>query len=83
METLSSIALIGLCISAILFTIGIIRPGFVVWWNKTNSRKNVFIVWGSLLMVFAIMFFVASSQRHDTRKESNVGNEEIETHTQN
>jgi hypothetical protein len=83
METLSSIALIGLCISTILFVIGLIRPGFVVWWNQANSRKNVFIVWGSLLMVFAIIFFVASSQRNDSRKESNVGNEEIETHTQN
>jgi hypothetical protein len=82
METLSSIALIGLCISAILFTIGIIRPGFTVFWNKSNSRKNVFIVWGSLLMVFAILFFVASSQRHDSRKETDAGNQEIETHSQ-
>jgi hypothetical protein len=82
METLSSIALIGLCISAILFTIGLIRPGFTVFWNKSNSRKNVFLVWGSLTVVFAIIFFVSSGQRADTFKENDTSNKELETHSQ-
>ncbi len=80
MDLLNSIASIGVILSAILFTIGIIRPGFVIWWNEANSRKQVFMVWGGLLVVFAVLFFI-SSNRNDPLKENNTA-EDIETHSQ-
>lgn len=82
METLSSIALIGILITAILLTIGLIRPGFVVWWNQSNSRKNVLAVWGSMFMVFVIFYFIVSSQRSDGFKDQDAQTEshDIESH---
>jgi len=82
MEALNIIAGIGVIITALLLTIGLIRPGFVVWWNSSNSRKNVFIVWGGLLMVFTVMFFLVNGNRQDTRKETDSTSQEIETHSQ-
>ncbi len=71
METLSNIAVAGICITGVLFTIGLIRPGFVIWWSKSNSRKNVIMVWGTLLVSFSVIFFVVSSQKNDSFKEGN------------
>lgn len=83
METVfSTIAGFGVIISGILLTIGLIRPGFVVWWNKANSRKQVFMVWGGLLMVFTVMYFLSAGTKDDSRKENDTANTEIETHSQ-
>jgi len=78
----STIAGLGVIITGILLTIGLIRPGFVVWWNKSNSRKQVFMIWGGLLMVFSVMYFLSATTEDDSRKENDQGNTEIETHSQ-
>ncbi|HYG40259.1 MAG TPA: hypothetical protein VD908_16640 [Cytophagales bacterium] len=82
MDILDSIASLGVVVTALLLTIGLIRPGFVVWWNKSNSRKQVIMVWGALFMFFVIMYFFVSSYRHDNLKGSDTENQEIEVHSQ-
>lgn len=70
MEALSLILQAIVFGSVMMLIIGVIRPGFAVFWDSEKSRITVLKVWGSIAMVTAIIFFILSAQRDDTRKRN-------------
>jgi hypothetical protein len=52
-------------ISGFLTVIGMIRPGFVVWWSEKKSRGMAFAVWGSLLVISILGYWITNSQKDD------------------
>jgi hypothetical protein len=65
-------------VTGFLLVIGLIRPGFVVFWSPNKSRMNVIAVWGSLVLVLALSYFLVKGETHidpfkdgttDVRKE--------------
>jgi len=69
MNLLSDILALITTITAFLFVIGLVRPGFVVFWSPDKSRSKVVTVWGVLVVVSALAFFVVKSQHDDPRKD--------------
>ena len=63
-----SLVQILLIVSGFLFVIGLIRPGFVVFWSANKSRSSVLAVWGGLTLVLAILAFVLTGSKDDTAK---------------
>ncbi len=57
--------------TATMLIIGIIRPGFAVWWSTRNTRANVLKVWGVLAVVFALAYFLVSAGQTDERLDPN------------
>jgi cytochrome c oxidase assembly factor CtaG len=55
--------------SAVLLTAGIIRPMIVLWWTNHKTRAKVLTVYGSLALIFGILFFVTIDPKNDGRKD--------------
>ncbi len=53
--------------AATMMIIGIIRPGFAVWWSGHNTRANVLKVWGVLAVASAVTFFAVSAGQENER----------------
>ena len=49
--------------------IGLIRPGFVVFWSDNKTRGNVLASFGLATLVLAITYFVMSSSKNDPFKQ--------------
>jgi NADH:ubiquinone oxidoreductase subunit 6 (subunit J) len=64
----SSIIGILVVIVAFLLVIGLIRPGFTVFWSKNKSRASVLAVWGGALLVLIIAYWVVNAGRNDPAK---------------
>ena len=70
-----SVILQGLVfISVMMLIIGLIRPGFSVWWSAEKSRANVLKVWGVVALIAVVAYFVMSAQRDDPFKREDVPN---------
>ena len=50
-------------LSGTLAVIGLIRPGFVVWWSEKKTRGNVMMVYGSILVVVTIGYWLTRSAK--------------------
>jgi hypothetical protein len=70
MEVLEWILFIISVVSAVLFVIGLIRPGFVVWWSRHKSRVSVFIVWGGLHVLTLMGYLFLRSNQADPFKDN-------------
>lgn len=58
-----------LCIlSGALLTIGLIRPFIVVWWGENKTRTKVLMVYGSILLISSVIFFVTINPKEDPLK---------------
>lgn len=66
---LHDIAGFVLILAAVLLTAGIIRPFIVVWWSQHKTRTKVLAVYGSIVLVSAIVFFVTIDPTKDGRKD--------------
>jgi cytochrome c oxidase assembly factor CtaG len=56
-------------LSALLLTAGIIRPMIVVWWTEHKTRAKVLTVYGSMALIFGILFFATINPEGDGRKD--------------
>ncbi len=65
---LSSVLQLLFIICAFVFIIGLIRPGFVVFWSANKSRSSVLAVWGLATAILGITYFILTGSREDTRK---------------
>ncbi|MGB3617149.1 MAG: hypothetical protein WBA12_03465 [Catalinimonas sp.] len=70
METLSLILLALTFGAGMMLVIGLIRPGFAVFWNAEKSRASALKVWGPIAFVAAMGFFLLSANRDDPRKRN-------------
>ncbi len=70
-----------LIFSAILLTAGIIRPMIVVWWTNHKTRSKVLMVYGSLVLVSAVIFMVTSDAENDGRKDPTTNKQQTQQET--
>ncbi|SDK86667.1 hypothetical protein SAMN05421823_103752 [Catalinimonas alkaloidigena] len=69
-----SVILQGLVfISVMMLIIGLIRPGFAVWWGAEKSRASVLKVWGVIALISTVAYFFMSAQRDDPFKRDDAG----------
>ena len=66
---IASVIQLLLIVCGFLFVIGLIRPGFVVFWTENKSRSSVLAVWGVALLILAISYFIIAGNRKDTFKQ--------------
>ena len=69
---LSNIFALLTIIMGFLLVIGLIRPGFVVWWSERKSRGSVAAVWGSALVISALGYMLTKSSEIDSSKDSSL-----------
>ena len=69
--SISSIFQLLFIVSAFLFVIGIIRPGFVVFWSERKSRVSVVAVWGAAMLVLGIAYFISLDRKSGDSHGSN------------
>ena len=56
------ILILFLTITCVLFTtIGLIRPWAMLWWEDVQNRLKVIKVYGSLAIVFGVVYVVIKS----------------------
>ena len=70
-----------LIFSAILLTAGIIRPFIVLWWTNNKSRTKVLAVYGSLVLISSILFFITINPKEDGRKDTATPKEQTQQDT--
>lgn len=75
---LHNVAGFVLIFSALLLTAGIIRPMIVLWWTNDKSRGKVLMIYGSLVLVSAIIFMVTNDSGEDGRKDSTTPKEQTQ-----
>jgi drug/metabolite transporter superfamily protein YnfA len=80
-QILHNIAGFILILSAILLTAGLIRPFIVVWWTNNKTRGKVLAVYGSLVLIFSIIFFVTIDPQEDGRKDLTTPKEQTQQDT--
>ena len=68
-------------IMGFLLVIGLIRPGFVVWWSERKSRGSVAAVWGTALVVCALGYMLTKSKDIDPNKEGSSLPTQTRTHS--
>ncbi|QHT67677.1 hypothetical protein GXP67_14075 [Rhodocytophaga rosea] len=80
-QVLHNIAGFILIFSAFLLTAGLIRPFIVLWWTNTKTRGKVLAIYGSLVLIFAIIFFVTIDPQQDGRKDTATPKEQTQQDT--
>ncbi len=63
--------------SGVLLTIGLIRPFIVVWWGEHKTRMKVLQVYGSILLISSVIFFVTIDPNRDPAKDNTTPKEQI------
>lgn len=69
MDTLHLISGALTILSAFFLTIGFVRPSYAVWWFKESSRFQVMTIWGTLLFLGMLGFFLTIPKMEDTAKD--------------
>ncbi len=64
-------------LSGVLLTIGLIRPFIVVWWGENKTRIKVLQVYGSILLISSVIFFVTIDPNKDTAKDTTTPKEQM------
>lgn len=64
-----------LFVAAMLLIIGLIRPGFVVFWRERKSRTSVLAVWGTATAILALICVLYSGPEYKDQKEQMQRNE--------
>ena len=42
---------------AIFLLLGLLRPWAMLWWEDTQNRKKIFLVYGTLTVVFLAIYY--------------------------
>jgi type II secretory pathway component PulM len=58
-----------LILSSVFLTAGIIRPLTVLWWTENKTRAKVLLIYGSAVLVSAVVFMVTIDPQEDTIKD--------------
>lgn len=80
-QILHDIAGFILIFSALLLTAGLIRPFIVLWWTNSKTRGKVLAVYGSLVLIFSVIFFVTIDSKEDGRKDLTTPKEQTQQDT--
>jgi hypothetical protein len=76
MEALNQFAFFSLIFFGALTIVGLVRPYLVLWWTEEHDRSTVIKVFGSLTLVFVLMYSISAAKLTDNGTNSTRQSEE-------
>ncbi len=62
MEALNQFAFFSLIFFGALTIVGLVRPYLVLWWTEEHDRSTVIKVFGSITLVFVLMYGISAAK---------------------
>ena len=76
MEVLNQFAFFSLIFFGALTIVGLVRPYLVLWWTEENDRSTVIKVFGSITLVFVLMYGISAAKLTDNSANNTRPSEE-------
>jgi hypothetical protein len=62
MEVLNQFAFFSLIFFGALTIVGLVRPYLVLWWTEDHDRSTVIKVFGSITLIFVLMYGISAAK---------------------